>query len=130
MKGRLPSDPGAPGAWFTLGGGVEAGESLKQAARREVAEETGFQGVEIGQAAWRGEQILHDGKGRPVLFRETYFVARCAGDEPSRAGWQALEREFVDDMRWWTLSDLAACAEPVFPHGLAERLADFLAERA
>jgi len=50
--------------------------------------------------------------------------------EPSRAGWQALEREFVDDMRWWTLSDLAACAEPVFPHGLAERLADFLAERA
>ncbi|MDQ2861241.1 MAG: NUDIX domain-containing protein [Pseudomonadota bacterium] len=130
MKGRLPSDPGAPGAWFTVGGGVEPGESLAAAAAREVREETGFEGVEIGDVAWRGEQILHDRKGRPVLFKETYFIARCAGAAPSRAGWQALEREFVDDMRWWTLDDLAACGEPVFPVGLAQSLIDLLAERA
>lgn len=130
MKGRLPSDPGAPGAWFTVGGGVEPGESLDAAAAREVAEETGFGDVEIGEVAWRGEQILHDRKGRPVLFKETYFVARCAGGEASRAGWQALEREFVDDMRWWTLDELAACAEPVFPEGLAGRLADLQAAKA
>ncbi|MGI8840479.1 MAG: NUDIX hydrolase [Caulobacteraceae bacterium] len=126
MKGRLPGDPAARGGWFTVGGGVEPGESLEEAAAREVVEETGFQGVEIGGAAWRGEQILHDRKGRPVLFKETYFVARCAGGEASRAGWQAMEREFIDDMRWWTLEELAACAEPVFPEGLARRLAGLL----
>jgi hypothetical protein len=30
MKGRLPSDPTGPGAWFTLGGGVEAGRDLRR----------------------------------------------------------------------------------------------------
>ena len=129
MKGRLPGDPDARGGWFTVGGGVEAGESPQAAAAREIVEETGFEGVEIGEALWRGEQILHDRKGRPVLFKETYFVARCAGGEPSRAGWRAIEREFIDDMRWWTLAELAATAEPVFPPGLAERLADLLGDR-
>jgi ADP-ribose pyrophosphatase YjhB (NUDIX family) len=127
MKGRLPSDPAAPGAWFTVGGGVEPGESVREAAAREVVEETGFEGVKIGEVAWLGEQVLHDRKGRPVLFKESYLLARCAGGEPSRAGWQALEQEFVDDMRWWTLDDLAACAEPVFPPGLARRLTELLA---
>jgi len=127
MKGRLPSDPAAPGAWFTLGGGVEAGETVAQAAAREIVEETGFEDAIIGEVAWRGEQTLHDRKKRPVLFKESYFLARCGGGEPSRAGWQALEREFVDDMRWWTLEELAACAEPVFPPGLAEMLQRLLA---
>ena len=39
------------------------------------------------------------------------------------------EREFVDDMLWWTLEELAACAEPVFPPGLAERLERLLAAK-
>ena len=123
MKGRLPSDPTAPGAWFTIGGGVEAGETLREAAAREAIEETGFTDVVIGDVVFEGEQIHHDRKGRPVLVRETFMLARCGGGEPSRAGWQALEREFVDDVRWWTLEALIACREPMFPADLPVRLA-------
>ena len=54
------------------------------------------------------------------------MVARCAGGEPSRDGWVALEREFVDDIRWWTLEELKACDEPVYPPDLARRLAQIL----
>jgi 8-oxo-dGTP pyrophosphatase MutT (NUDIX family) len=126
MKGRLPSDPTAPGAWFTVGGGVEPGETLGDAALREIREETGFQDASVGPVLWEGEQIHHDRKGRPVRVLERFMVARCAGGEPGREGWQALELEFVDDIRWWTQAELSACAEPVFPSDLAERLAEIL----
>jgi hypothetical protein len=61
-----------------------------------------------------------------LLFKDHYLLARCAGGEISRLGWQALEREFIDDVRWWTLAELAACAEPVYPVGLAGLLAELL----
>ena len=126
MKGRLPSDPSAPGAWFTIGGGVEPGETLIQAAAREIIEETGLTDFELGAMLWRGEQLLRDRKQRPVRVLEHFILARCAGGEPSRAGWQALEREFVDDIRWWTHADLAQCPDPIFPRDLVERLAELL----
>ncbi|HEV7157887.1 MAG TPA: NUDIX domain-containing protein [Caulobacteraceae bacterium] len=127
MKGRLPSDPRAPGAWFTIGGGIEPGEDLYLAAAREVVEETGFTDVELGEIAWRGEVVLRDRKQRPVLFKDTFILARCAGGEPCRDGWQDPEHEFIDDMRWWTLEELAQTPDPVWPADLAARLRLFLA---
>jgi 8-oxo-dGTP pyrophosphatase MutT (NUDIX family) len=122
MKGRLPADPTAPGVWFTIGGGIEPGESLYEAAAREVAEETGLAGVVLGDIAWRGEVVLPDRKQRPVLFQDTFILARCPGGAVRRDGWRPLELEFIDDMRWWTLADLAATDEPVWPADLAARL--------
>ncbi len=122
MKGRLPSAPDAPGAWFTIGGGIEPGETLYEAAAREVVEETGFADVVLGEIAWCGEVTLLDRKQRPVLFKDTFILARSEGGEVSREAWQDLELEFVDDIRWWTLDDLEATAEAVWPHDLAARL--------
>ncbi|MBV8683747.1 MAG: NUDIX domain-containing protein [Caulobacteraceae bacterium] len=127
MKGRLPGAPSAPGAWFTVGGGIEAGEDETAAAWREIREETGWDPQEVGPVLWRNELTVSDRKGRPVLVREAFLVAKCAGGEPSRDGWVALEREFVDDIRWWTLEELLACEEDVYPADLAQRLADILA---
>jgi 8-oxo-dGTP pyrophosphatase MutT (NUDIX family) len=119
MKGRLPSAPGAPGAWFTIGGGVEQGESVEAAAAREIVEETGFDDVVLGPVIWRRTSVLKLAGGEPVLFQEHYVLARCVGREPSREGWDAVERRLIDDIRWWTLADLAACEDDVYPTGLA-----------
>jgi len=128
MKGRLPSDPDAPAVWFTLGGGIEDGETARDAAAREVAEETGFGDVAIGAVVFQTEHIRHDRKGRPVLIQETWFLAHSSGGNPSRAGWQPLEHAYVDDIRWWTLEDLAICGEPTFPPDLKVKLASWLGE--
>jgi len=128
MKGHLPSNPGAQGFWFTIGGGIEAGESVYEAAAREVLEETGLTDVTLGEIAWCGEVTLPDRKQRPVLHENTFILARCGGGDVSRGGWQTLEREFVDDIRWWALDDLAESTEPVWPPDLVPRLRAALAK--
>ncbi len=122
MKGRLPGLVDAPAVWFTIGGGIEAGESPTRAAAREIVEETGFVDARLGPQVWYGEVLLNDAHGLPLLFKDHYFVAHCRGGEPSRAGWRSHERTYVDDIRWWSLDDLAVCAEPVYPLGLAQRI--------
>lgn len=126
MKGRLASAPAAAGEWFTIGGGLEAGESVEAAARREIAEEAGFLEAELGPVVWRREGRLALQPGELMLIRESYIVARCAGGEPSRAGWLPHEQALIDDIRWWTLGEIAAAGEPIHPIGIAELLPDIL----
>jgi len=126
MRGRLPGRTG-PANWFTIGGGLEPGEDYVQAAAREIEEETGIRDFEIGPVVWLREGQL-DIPHR-VMMRERYLVARCQGGEPHRGGWQALEHELIDEVRWWTQGELATTQELVFPPGLADLLPDILAGR-
>jgi 8-oxo-dGTP pyrophosphatase MutT (NUDIX family) len=125
MKGRLPGSPGLPAFWFTVGGGVEPGETYLEAAAREIREETGILDFTLGPVVWLREGVLH--MPGPVRMVEQYIVARCEGAEPDRVGWDALEREFIDDIRWWTLQELMTTQDGVFPPGLARLLPDVLA---
>jgi 8-oxo-dGTP pyrophosphatase MutT (NUDIX family) len=129
MKGRLPSDAEGPGAWFTVGGGALPDEDVLQAARREVAEETGFADVTFGPVVWRREAVHRLLDGRPARFKEHYLVARCSGGEPCRDGWEAHEHSLVDDIRWWTLAQIRASDEPIYPLDLGRLLPDVLAGR-
>jgi 8-oxo-dGTP pyrophosphatase MutT (NUDIX family) len=129
MKGRTPTTRDGPGGWFTVGGGAEPGESLEACARREIAEETGFSSVTLGPAVWRRDTIGPLPSGETVLFKQTYIVAHCAGGEPVRDGWEAHEHDLVDDLRWWSLADLAASGEVIYPERMLELLPDVAAGR-
>ena len=62
---------------------------------------------------WRREGFGALVTGEAVIFKETYIVARCPAAEPVRDGWEDYEHDLVDDLRWWTLEELRACAEPI-----------------
>jgi len=129
MHGRLPVAPEGPDFWFTIGGGVEPGESLAEAAVREALEETGLADVRLGPELWYDETILAGADLVERRLQQHYFLARTGGRSLSRAGWQAHELDLVDEMRWWTLEELIATTETVYPEGLADLLADVLAGR-
>lgn len=129
MKGRLPSRRDGPGAWFTVGGGLEPGETPHAAAAREIREETGIEEVRLGPRVAVREGVMRLAGDEPVLIREDYLVARCRGAEPVRHGWQADEQELIDDIRWWTHAELAATEERVYPPGLADLMAEVVAGR-
>jgi ADP-ribose pyrophosphatase YjhB (NUDIX family) len=54
-RGREPGK----GLWAVPGGKVKLGEGLKEAARREMLEETGLE-IEVGEVVWVGEFIDED----------------------------------------------------------------------
>src|ERR1700683_1920941 len=95
-RARLPFDPDAPSVWFTVGGGMEPGESVPEAAAREIVEETGLTDARLVPVRARSEALLYDRKRWPVHFKESFVVAYTAGGPLSREGWQPLELEFVD----------------------------------
>jgi 8-oxo-dGTP diphosphatase len=127
MKGRLPGRPDGPAFWYSIGGGVEEGETLLQAAAREIVEETGLTDAVLGPTVWRDEVILRDIDHEKRLFRQYYVVAHTAGGDPSREGWLPHEQALTDDVRWWTLRELQLTDDTVYPIGMAVLLADVLA---
>jgi len=107
--------------WVTIGGESEPGEDIAVTARREVLEETGIANVRIGPPVWTTEHVLCvHGKNR--LMQETFFLARTGTTDLNPDGWTELERQVVHEMRWWSLADLQATSDTIFPTSLVQHL--------
>ncbi len=105
--------------WFTVGGGVELGESLVGAAAREVCEETGHRGLEIVGPFYRREVDFMN-HGEPLHQVEYFFAARAHDTVLSAEGWTELERRAVTCSRWWTAAELEASSVSYFPVNLPD----------
>jgi hypothetical protein len=53
--------------------------------------------------------------------------ASCRSFAISGPPWAALERDTIREMRWWSVAEISASTEHIFPAGLAEWLPDILA---
>ena len=113
--------------WFTAGGGADGGESLADAAVRELAEETGQSGVRlVGPFHRRELDFLNHGE--PQHQVEHFFAARTSDTSLRAHGWTELEQRATTTWRWWSTEELETEGVHYFPSNLVElvRLADAL----
>jgi 8-oxo-dGTP pyrophosphatase MutT (NUDIX family) len=103
-----PHDP----FWFTIGGAVERGETLPEAAVRELREEAGI----VLDPATLGEPIAT----APIDFwwagmhfdqDQTFYAIAVRDAEVSFAGQEALERATIDKHGWLRPEELDAGGE-------------------
>ena len=115
LHGWDPHHPDAP-FWFTIGGGAEQGESLRDAATRELREETGI----VIDSAALGEPIAHNTvefswNGYDIVQGQTFYAVRVESADVTLDGLDDWERATTDKYGWLSAEDLGGAKRPADP---------------
>jgi 8-oxo-dGTP pyrophosphatase MutT (NUDIX family) len=126
FRGFDPASPESP-YWFTVGGGLDEGETTAEGAVRELREETGLdvRPESIGGPIWH-ETAEFPFDGRWYRQEQDFYAVRVDSWEVSLEGLDAEERRSIDRHHWWSIEELATTRERFYPEELPILLREIL----
>ena len=111
--------------WYPVGGGIEPGESVQEAARREAYEETGMTSLPPGMPVWTRDHT-YEFDGRSMQVHEDWSLHAVRHFDPVPAGLSDYEAGSIVGFRWWRASELAQTRCSVYPPNLGRLLVTLL----
>jgi len=122
---RSQSDTDGSDFWYPVGGEIEPGEVIEDAARREVAEETGVVEFEFGPEVWHRRHVVAWG-GVTYDVRERWFLARVPDQGMTTEGFTPGEQASILEYRWWSVDEMHRTTDRLTPTDLAPLLEELL----
>ncbi len=114
---------GLKAVWLPPGGGVEAGESYEEAARRELREEIALADAPLGACVWL-RTFPFERDGTRYAKQERYFVSKVEHFEIDDA--LHVDRENVLGYRWWSVAEIDESSDLFVPRSLGQLLGSIL----
>ncbi len=107
--------------WGTAGGGIDPGEDLHVALRREINEEIGHTDITIGPCVWHRKADMTF-LNRDIRLDERYFIAHTRESGFDTRAHTETERTYVLGMKWWNVADIPASDALILPLFLRDKI--------